>query len=83
MTGGAWADRFGPEGVVFELAWHLDPDINSFAQGFTGESDVTLSPVPEPTVLALFAVGGLALLLPGRQQELGRDVYQRDWDFRV
>ena len=65
VTGGTWASSFGPEGIILDLTWTLGNDISGFAADFSGESDVTL--IPEPTVLSLLLIGGLALL--GRRKK--------------
>ncbi|MCK4623969.1 MAG: PEP-CTERM sorting domain-containing protein [Phycisphaerae bacterium] len=41
----------------------MDPaDIDDFSGTFTGVSNITLTPVPEPATLSLLAVGAVALL---------------------
>ncbi len=54
--------EFGPNGVIFDITWKLSKNIDSFvgSDGFTAESNVTLTPEPATMILlgtgALFAV---------------------------
>jgi len=57
VTGGSLSGDFGPNGVIFDITWELDSNINDFSQAFTAESDVTLT--PEPATMILLAAGGL------------------------
>jgi len=58
VTGGSLSGDFGPNGRIFDITWELDSDIDDFSQGFTAESDVTLT-TPEPATMILLAAGGL------------------------
>jgi len=60
VTGGTWASSFGTDGIIMDLTWMLGTNVPDFRSSFTAESDVTL--IPEPSVLAILAFGGLALL---------------------
>ena len=62
VTGGTWQSSFLPEGIILDLTWKLDSDIDDFGADFDAESDVTLTPIPEPTVVSLLVVGGLMIL---------------------
>lgn len=62
VTGGTWQSSFLPEGIILDLTWKLDSDIDDFGADFSAESNVTLTPIPEPTVLSLLAVGGLMIM---------------------
>ena len=68
VTGGAWSGSFGPDGIIFDLTWKLDVDIDGFAADFTAESDVTLAPVPEPAGISLLALPWAALVLHKRRR---------------
>lgn len=57
VTGGYLSSEFGPSGVIFDVTWELDRNIDDFTQDFAAESDVTLT--PEPATVILLAVGGL------------------------
>lgn len=63
VTGGTWASSFGPEGILFDMTWKLDTGIDSFSEDFEAESNVTLTPIPEPTTMALVALGGVLVAL--------------------
>ena len=58
VTGGHLAGEFGPNGVIFDITWKLDSNISNFKEGFTAESDVTLT-TPEPSTIILLGVGAL------------------------
>jgi hypothetical protein len=68
VTGGSWANDFGPSGVTLELTWKFDQDINSFKEGFQAESDVTLTPTPEPATMGLIGLGALGTVLRRRHR---------------
>ncbi|MBW1873345.1 MAG: PEP-CTERM sorting domain-containing protein [Deltaproteobacteria bacterium] len=57
VTGGSLDGDFGPNGVIFDITWELDSNIDDFSQDFTAESDVTLT--PEPATMILLGAGGL------------------------
>jgi hypothetical protein len=58
VTGGSLSGDFGPTGEIFDITWEVDSDIRDFSQGFTAESDVTLT-TPEPATMILLAAGGV------------------------
>jgi hypothetical protein len=57
VTGGTLASQFGPKGVLFDITWELPSNIDNFQDGFTAESDVTLT--PEPATMILLGSGAL------------------------
>ena len=57
VTGGSLGGDFGPNGVIFDITWELDSNIDDFSQAFNAESDVTLT--PEPATMILLASGAL------------------------
>ena len=57
VTGGSLGGDFGPNGVIFDITWELDSNIDDFSQAFNAESNVTLT--PEPATMILLAAGGL------------------------
>ncbi len=68
VTGGSLADQFGqPAGTIAQLTFDLGPgNIGGFASAWGGLSNVTLSPVPEPTTLGLIGLGGIGMLIGRR-----------------
>ncbi|MFP4052747.1 MAG: PEP-CTERM sorting domain-containing protein [Phycisphaerae bacterium] len=60
------AALLGPEGDVFSISWEVSGDIDSFDEGFTAESDITLTPVPEPATMAVLSLGGLGAFVRRR-----------------
>lgn len=65
VTGGSLQSDFAlPLGRVVQITFELNPlDIDDFGDSFTGVSNITLMPIPEPAVLALLGLGGAALLM--------------------
>jgi hypothetical protein len=61
VKSGTLMGDFGTEGEIFMLEFKLSANVSSFQQNFTGLSDVTLTPVPEPATLAVLGLGGLLL----------------------
>jgi len=62
VTGGSLAADFGPLGDIVQITFSIVPSsIDDFSQGFTGTSNITLTPVPEPATLCLLGLGGLLL----------------------
>jgi|GEM_PF-2242843 len=60
VTGGSMVGQFGPKGVIFDITWEMNSNISDFSQGFTAESDITLT--PEPATMILLGVGALLAL---------------------
>ena len=72
VTGGSLAGEFGPHGVIFDITWELDSNIDDFSQGFTAESDVTLTRAPEPATMILLATGAGAVFAAKRRRRQTR-----------
>lgn len=64
VTGGYLADAFGEQfGDIVQITFDIDPaGIDDFSGAFTGFSNITLTPIPEPVTLTLLTLGGLAML---------------------
>ncbi len=64
VTGGVLEEAFGQAwGEVVQITFEIDPaDIADFTTDFTGVSNITLTPIPEPATLTLLAIGALAVL---------------------
>ena len=64
ITGGSLEEAFMlPMGDIVQITFQIDPaDIDDFSVAFTGISNITLMPVPEPAMLSLLVIGGLAML---------------------
>jgi len=65
VEGGSLIDDWAqPYGSIYEILFEVDPrilaDLNT---GFSGRSNISLAPVPEPVAIVLlaFGIGGLAL----------------------
>jgi len=63
VTGGSLAADFGSLGDLVQITFSVTPSsINDFSKGFTGISNITLTPVPEPATLIALGLGGLVAL---------------------
>jgi hypothetical protein len=72
VTGGYLAEAFGEQyGNIVQITFEVEPaDIDDFKVGFTGVSNITVTPIPEPAALGLLAFGAVAVL--GRRRRLRR-----------
>ena len=64
VTGGKFQDAFGQsQGDVFQMLFQIEPTaFDDFAGSFTGFTNITVAPVPEPATFGLLTVGALAVL---------------------
>ena len=63
ITGGSLAADFGSLGDIVQIMFAVNPSsISDFSQGFTGISNITLTPIPEPATLIVLGLGGLVAL---------------------
>jgi hypothetical protein len=64
VTGGKFQDAFGKVyGDLFQMIFQIDPAaFDDFSESFSGSTNITTAPVPEPGTLGLLAIGGLAVL---------------------
>ena len=63
-TTGALGEWSGAAGSVYDLVFEVDPiTVSDLSESFSGNSDVTLSPIPEPLTIALLGIGlaGMAI----------------------
>ena len=68
ITGGSLAADFGSIGDIVQIMFSVNPSsISNFSQSFSGISNITLTPIPEPATLCLLGFGGLALLRKKKQ----------------
>ena len=65
VEGGSLIDDWAqPYGSIYEILFEVDPRIlTDLSTGFSGRSNISLAPVPEPVAIVLlaFGIGGLAL----------------------
>ena len=75
VTGGRLEDDFGElYGEMFQMIFEIDPAaLDDFSGSFSGFTNITVSPVPEPGTLGLLAIGGLAVLRRRRRGAARRD----------
>lgn len=64
VTGGSLESSFGADyGEIIQITFRMKPGgIVNFSSGFTAQTDITLTPIPEPATLALLAMGALVLV---------------------
>lgn len=68
VTGGSLASQFGPMGEPVVIFFRLSPrNPANFSQSISGQTDVTLMPIPEPAALTLLALGGVVALVRRRR----------------
>ena len=64
VTGGTLASDFGPQGQIAAAMYSLSTNPSDFSTvDFSGQSKVSLLPVPEPSSLALLVPAGLTTLM--------------------
>jgi len=70
VTGGSLQDDFTQTGgSIWQLTFQVTPsNSQDFSSSFTGVSNVSLTPIPEPATLTLLLVG--TLLFPGRRRRV-------------
>ena len=63
VTGGSLSGDFVPPmGDIVQITFQVVPTtLNDFSQDFTGVSNITMTPIPEPVTIGLFTIGGLFL----------------------
>lgn len=64
VTSGSLSGDFLPAtGDIVQITFQIDPaSIDDFTQNFIGNSNLTLTPVPEPATICLFGLGVLGLV---------------------
>ncbi|MFA6175195.1 MAG: hypothetical protein WC765_01300 [Phycisphaerae bacterium] len=62
VTGGTLQADFGPAGSMVDISYSVTPStISNFSTSFTGSSNMTVLPIPEPATMALLIPAILAL----------------------
>ena len=70
VTGGSLQAGFlETHGEIFQMFFQVTPsNIDNFAAAFTGFTDITITPIPEPATMWMLALGGLAALRRRRRR---------------
>ncbi|OQA01352.1 MAG: hypothetical protein BWY71_00411 [Planctomycetes bacterium ADurb.Bin412] len=62
VTGGSLTGDFVlPLGKIVQITFDVPVTLSDFSQNFSGSSNLTITPVPEPVSIGLLAMGGLFL----------------------
>jgi hypothetical protein len=62
VSGGTLQGDFGPAGSMVDISYSVKPSaISNFSTSFTGSSNMTVLPIPEPATMALLIPAILAL----------------------
>jgi len=63
VSGGSLSGDFVPPlGQIVQITFQVVPaTLNDFSQNFSGISNLTLTPIPEPATMGILAIGGLFL----------------------
>ena len=63
VSGGSLSGDFVPPlGDIVQITFQVAPaTLRDFSQNFSGISNLTLTPIPEPATMGLLAIGGLLL----------------------
>lgn len=68
-TTGSLSDWVATTGNVYDLVFEVDPfTVSDLSESFSGKSDVTLSPIPEPLTIALLGIGLAAMAIRRRKR---------------
>lgn len=62
VTGGSLTGDFVlPLGKIVQITFDVPVTLSDFSQNFSGSSNITITPIPEPVSIGLLAMGGLFL----------------------
>jgi len=62
VTGGSLPGEFVlPLGKIVKITFDVPATLSDFSQDFSGSSNLTITPIPEPVSIGLLAMGGLFL----------------------
>ncbi len=73
VTGGSLKYAFVESyGEIFQLIFHISPDeLDSFSIAFSGSTNVTVAPIPEPATMAMLALGAAVIMKRRRRRRFG------------